>query len=499
MSRGDSSQLNSTRLRYEGCNFFRQRLVLATLSCRPVSIVNIRFKENDPGLREFEASFIRLLDKITNGSKIEVNETGTAVHYEPGLLYGGTIEHDCCTLRSISYYLEPLLAVGPFCKMPLNLTLRGVTNDQIDPSIDVIRCSSIPILKRFLLVDDGLMLKIFKRGAPPKGGGEVIFTCPIRKQLRPLQYVDPGKIKKIRGVSYALRTSPTMTNRMIEAAKGVLLKYIPDVFILTDHRKGPASGLSPGFGITLTAETINGTFLSAEATSSPQGDKQIPSVAEELGERAALLLLEEIYRGGCVDSSNQHLVLLLMALGPKDVSRVQLGPLSPYTIQFLRHLRDFFGTVFKMETENKNEEENLRIGTEKILMTCVGIGTFLSAEATSSPQGDKQIPSVAEELGERAALLLLEEIYRGGCVDSSNQHLVLLLMALGPKDVSRVQLGPLSPYTIQFLRHLRDFFGTVFKMETENKNEEENLRIGTEKILMTCVGIGYTNLSKTMT
>lgn len=49
-----------------------------------------------------------------------------------------------------------------------------------------------------------------------------------------------------------------MTNRMIEAAKGVLLKYIPDVFILTDHRKGPASGLSPGFGITLTAETING-------------------------------------------------------------------------------------------------------------------------------------------------------------------------------------------------------------------------------------------------
>ena len=136
---------------------------------------------------EFEASFIRLLDKITNGSKIEVNETGTAVHYEPGLLYGGTIEHDCSTQRSISYYLEPLLPLGPFCKISLNLTLRGVTNDQTDPSIDIIRCSSIPILKRFLLVDDGLLLKINKRGAPPKGGGEVVFTCPLRKQLRALQ------------------------------------------------------------------------------------------------------------------------------------------------------------------------------------------------------------------------------------------------------------------------------------------------------------------------
>nr|CAG4641687.1 EOG090X05X4 [Eurycercus lamellatus] len=374
MSRNDSKQENSTHLKYEGCNFFRQRLVLATLSCRPVSIVNIRSRENDPGLREFEASFIRLLDKITNGSKIEVNETGTAVHYEPGLLYGGTIEHDCSIQRSISYYLEPLLAVGPFCKKPLHLTLRGITNDQIDPSIDILRCSSIPVLKRFLLVDEGLLLKIVKRGASPKGGGEVLFTCPIRKQLRPLQYTDPGKIKKIRGVAYALRTSPTMTNRMIESAKGILLKYIPDVFILTDHRKGPASGLSPGYGITLTAETINGSFLSAETVSNPQGDKQVPSVAEDLGEQAAYLLLEEIYRGGCVDSSNQHLVLLLMALGPKDVSRILLGPLSPYTIQFLRHLRDFFGTMFKMDTESREEEEELRLGTEKILMTCVGVG-----------------------------------------------------------------------------------------------------------------------------
>ena len=65
----------------------------------------------------------------------------------------------------------------------------------------------------------------------------------------------------------------------------------------------------------------------------------------------------------------------------------------------------------------------------------------------SNSQGDNQLPSVAEDLGEQAAFHLLEEIYRGGCVDSTNQHLVLLLMTLGPKDVSRILLGPLSPYT----------------------------------------------------
>ena len=42
---------NSAHLKYEGCNFFRQRLVLSTLSGRPVTISNIRSKEQDPGVK----------------------------------------------------------------------------------------------------------------------------------------------------------------------------------------------------------------------------------------------------------------------------------------------------------------------------------------------------------------------------------------------------------------------------------------------------------------
>lgn len=36
---------------YEGCNFFRQRLVLATLSGKHVRIQGIRSTDDDPGLR----------------------------------------------------------------------------------------------------------------------------------------------------------------------------------------------------------------------------------------------------------------------------------------------------------------------------------------------------------------------------------------------------------------------------------------------------------------
>ena len=66
-----------------------------------------------------------------------------------GLLMGGTVEHDCSLDRGIGYFLEPLMSLGAFCKSPLNVTLRGVTNNQIDPTPDLLKQSSLPILKRY--------------------------------------------------------------------------------------------------------------------------------------------------------------------------------------------------------------------------------------------------------------------------------------------------------------------------------------------------------------
>lgn len=369
-------------LSYEGCNYFRQRIVLATLSGKSVKIKKIRARDDDPGLKEFEASFIRMIDKVTNGSKIVISETGTSLLYQPGLLVGGKLDHDCSLQRGIGYYLEALICLAPFTKTPLRAVLRGVTNDQTDPSVDLIKVSTFPILKRFLGTDEFLELKIVKRGAAPEGGGEVYFTCPCRQKLRPLQYTDPGKIKRIRGVAWSVRVSPVTNNRIVESARSILNKFIPDIYIYTDHYKGIHSGKSPGYGLTLVAETLNGTFLAAEVTSNPKGSQ--PSVPEDIGKDGAKLLLEEIYRGGCVDSNNQAMTALFMVLGAQDVSKVQTGELSPYMIQYLRDIRDFFQVMFKVEPQTQTEEdEDLRLGGEKLILTCVGVGYSNVSKAIS--------------------------------------------------------------------------------------------------------------------
>ena len=63
-------------LRFKGSQNFRQRLLFATLSGRPLRIDEIRADDSNPGLRDFEASFLRLLEKLTNGCVVEINETG---------------------------------------------------------------------------------------------------------------------------------------------------------------------------------------------------------------------------------------------------------------------------------------------------------------------------------------------------------------------------------------------------------------------------------------
>eukprot|EP00092_Neocalanus_flemingeri_P013688 GFUD01014761.1.p1 GENE.GFUD01014761.1~~GFUD01014761.1.p1 ORF type:complete len:379 (-),score=116.70 GFUD01014761.1:75-1211(-) len=367
---------NSRFQEYTGSNFLRQRLVLATLTSRSVRISSIRTREDDPGLQEAEAGFIRLLDKLTNGSKVEVNETGTQLTYQPGVLLGGRVEHQCSLARGLGYWLEPILALAPFCKNPLHLILTGVTNNQLDPSPDMIKASCLPVLRKFLLDDTGLDLTVTKRGAAPGGGGQVVLKCPVKKSPRPVQVLDQGKIKRIRGVAWGVRVSPSVANRVVESAKGKLLQFIPDIYIYTDHMTGKSSGNSPGFGLILTAETNTGTFLSAEVCSNPAGGGLGPTVPEDLGVRGAQLLMEEIFRGGCADSLSQSLAVVLMGLGPPDVSKFMVGPLSPYTVQCLRHVRDFMDLTFKLETLVREDEEDrsLKMGADKVVMTCVGVG-----------------------------------------------------------------------------------------------------------------------------
>jgi RNA 3'-terminal phosphate cyclase-like protein len=134
---------------FYGHNFFRQRLALSILSQTPIKIIEIRINSESPGLQEHEASLLRLIEKITTGTTTSINHTGTAITFIPGYIHGGKLEHQCGGKKSIGYFIEFLLSVGAFGKETLMCQLMGVTNDNTDTSVDLIRTSLLPQLTKF--------------------------------------------------------------------------------------------------------------------------------------------------------------------------------------------------------------------------------------------------------------------------------------------------------------------------------------------------------------
>eukprot|EP00026_Physarum_polycephalum_P017465 Phypoly_transcript_18700.p1 GENE.Phypoly_transcript_18700~~Phypoly_transcript_18700.p1 ORF type:complete len:166 (+),score=11.86 Phypoly_transcript_18700:45-500(+) len=147
----------ATTLQFQGSAHFRQRIICSTLSGKPVVISEIRANKPKPGLQEFEGNFLKLIEKITKGCSIEISDKGTTVQYTPGIIVGGTINHHRGKTRPIGYFLEALLCLAPFAKAPTNATLRGITNDDTDASVDTMRTSILSVLTRFgVSVEEGL-------------------------------------------------------------------------------------------------------------------------------------------------------------------------------------------------------------------------------------------------------------------------------------------------------------------------------------------------------
>ena len=357
-------------LKYEGCALFRQRVTGAALSGNVLVLDKVRSEDQEaPGLHDFEANYLKLVEKLCDGCHIDINETGTKMRFKPGILTGGRIQHNCGTSRSIGWYIEGILPLAIFCKESVHLSLQGVTNDQTDSSVDVVKAVTLPLLKNFGV--EGVHFEITRRGAFPKGGGSVELSIPIVRELIPINITDEGLIARVRGTAFGAKVSPTIVNRLIDSARGVLNNLLPDVYIISDHHKGENSGNSAGYSISLVAESNTGVLLSAEHTAggpnAPQGE-----MPEDIGAACAKLLLEELRRGGVVDSSHQPLILQMMVLGPEDVCKVRFGSeLTPQAMETLRLLKDAFGVVFKIKKDSS--QPNVGDGATTIL-SCLGTG-----------------------------------------------------------------------------------------------------------------------------
>lgn len=101
---------------------------------------------------------------------------------------------------------------------------------------------------------------------------------------------------------------------MIDSIRNVFNDYIPDVWVHWDHYKKDKGGLSKGYGISLIAESTTECLISTDQIYI-HGEVSDP---EKLGEKAAMILLDEIYYSGVVDIRIAPTVVLLMGLSSSE-------------------------------------------------------------------------------------------------------------------------------------------------------------------------------------
>ncbi|KAF2728916.1 18S rRNA biogenesis protein [Polyplosphaeria fusca] len=376
-------------LRFTGHRHLTSRLVLSTLTGRPVRISQIRPNNvTRQGLQPHEVSFLRLLDAITNGSQIEFGMSGSTLVYRPGLITGsveglgasgGIIRHEIsreCATRGISWWIVPLCILAPFSKGHVNVVFHGegcVTSATPagDLSVDSVRTAILPLYKQFGVERD-IELRVLKRSCSPgpgkSAGGEVqlVFNHQVRLP-KTLHLLNGGRVKRIRGVAYAIGVGGSNNARMIETARGVLNKFVPDTYIFSDvssapliptKEKGHPTGKKKGgvgFGLSLVAESSTNCLYSADAASPPEGG----ITPEDIGKHCAYQLLECIERGGCVEKSAVETVLCLMAMGSEDVGRLALGRDvigDEDVIQLGRDLREFGGAGWGMRDKGEDSD-----------------------------------------------------------------------------------------------------------------------------------------------
>ncbi|KAJ4322023.1 hypothetical protein N0V94_002602 [Neodidymelliopsis sp. IMI 364377] len=391
-------------LNFTGHRNLISRLLLATLTGRPVRISQIRSSSTNPGLTRYETNFVRLLDAVTNGGQIQFSMTGTTLVYRPGLItgsaeglgaHGGVLRHEIpreCARRGVSWWLVPLCILAPFSKGNVNIILHGegcVTSSTTagDMSADTVRTAILPLYKSFG-IERNIELRILKRSCAPatgkSAGGEVqlVFNHQVRLP-KTLHLLNPGRVKKIRGVAYCVEVPKSNNERMIHEARGILNKFVPDTYIFSDAspaplipttQKGHGSGKvkgAVGFGLSLVAESSTGCIYSADVCSPPEGG--IP--ADEIGKQCAYQLLEKISQGGAVESVAAPTVLMLMAMGSEDVGRVALAKdvlASEEIISLARDSKVFGGSGWGFRENGRGGDQDDDRG--EIVVSVVGRG-----------------------------------------------------------------------------------------------------------------------------
>jgi RNA 3'-terminal phosphate cyclase (ATP) len=279
-----------------GGQILRTAVALSSIIREDVMIKNIRRNRPKEGLKPQHLKSIETASMICHADVKGLYPGSTEIHYSPLEIWGIDLNIIIGTAGSIPLLMQTIMPIAAFSLEKTKLRITGGTDIAWSPSIDYMRNVTLEALSKMGYKAN---IRLIERGYYPKGGG--IVEIEIEPSILKGFDFKTGK-SGISGISHCSNLPEHVAKQQADSAITVLEENEIKAHIDIENK----NFFSTGSGITLWSDLIGSTSI---------GKRGFP--AENVGSKAARVLLDELQSQGSVDIHLSDQLIPYMGLAGK--------------------------------------------------------------------------------------------------------------------------------------------------------------------------------------
>jgi RNA 3'-terminal phosphate cyclase (ATP) len=328
-----------------GGQILRSALTISTIIKKPVKIINIRTKRNNPGLRHQHVTTIKLLSKLFN---INIENVRLGAEWINIIFDKKDIEInkdilniDIGTAGSIPLLLQTLIPTIAISQQNIVIQLTGGTDVKYSPTIDYIKYVMKDVYNKIGIFFN---INVIKRGFYPNGKGIVNINIQKAKTLKPIDFCNFKEINP-NILSIVGNLPKHITDRQISGALSNLEK---NGIKCDKYKSSIENSASPGSSILIYSSSESGIYLGADSV----GEKNIR--AETVGYNASKRFIEDYKFQACIDSHLADMLILPLSF-VKEKSRYKISSISQHLLTNLEIIKKINDMEYQIDKVFENE------------------------------------------------------------------------------------------------------------------------------------------------
>jgi RNA 3'-terminal phosphate cyclase (ATP) len=267
-------------------------VALSALCGTPVRIVRARARRPRPGLRPQHVAAVRACAELC-GASCEGTRVGShELVFRPGdRIRGGRYTWDIGTAGSATTFALGVLPLACVADAPVSARITGGVFQDFAPSPFHLDQVLAPLVTRMGAAAE---VELVRPGYVPTGGGILeLRVRPARGALAPLDLLDPGEVRDVRGIALASHLAARrVSERMAHACEVALAE---GGLACRIERVDDTTAAGSGAGLGVWATTSTGCRLGADRAGATRRS------SEAIGRHVARALLEDLVCGASVD------------------------------------------------------------------------------------------------------------------------------------------------------------------------------------------------------